>query len=425
MASRATWLEMQLFMIAVIFISGAPSALYIKATNFVPPVSALVIIAPVLSLMVFNMVMRLRETLFGVVTSLPWFTLGLLALISVLWSVSPWTTLRESLILLIMIGYIGMVAHIADWDELLGKIWQACIILILLTYVLFFLIPSLGQMQDIYERAITGPWFEKNATGQFFLWAGIVNIALIFSRPKRLLIGIFWVALIGVSLYFTQSATALLLYVLALCLSVVLASLRRSPIISLPASLLCLMVFVPAAIYLALDPSLLLNSVGKSTSLTGRIPIWETVNRVTLTERPLLGFGYGAFWSEENTISYRGWVNNYLDFKPAHSHNALLEARLDLGWVGASLWLLAIAQLIIATLLRLRSSSGAYFAVPLAIAIPFLAYVETSAFSAFNLTGFLLILTTAKMTLNPTPNDRVSGLWHFIHMLGMRRGPTP
>jgi exopolysaccharide production protein ExoQ len=79
--------------------------------------------------------------------------------------------------------------------------------------------------------------------------------------------------------------------------------------------------------------------------LTGRIPIWTRAIS-EFSERPILGFGYGAFWSKERLEAYaraNGWAL-------AHSHSAYVEALVNMGTIGFMIGL----GLLCAAYLRLR-----------------------------------------------------------------------
>jgi len=68
--------------------------------------------------------------------------------------------------------------------------------------------------------------------------------------------------------------------------------------------------------------------------LTGRLPIWSTALE-EFSERPILGFGYGAFWSKKRLGKYErlnGWALT-------HSHSAYIEALVNVGAIGFSIGL--------------------------------------------------------------------------------------
>src|SRR6202022_4141759 len=77
--------------------------------------------------------------------------------------------------------------------------------------------------------------------------------------------------------------------------------------------------------------SLFLAVLGRDDTLTGRTPLWSAVVH-SIQERPLLGYGYAAFWmpkspDSSDVISAVGWLSG-------HSHNGCL----DVGLVGAFLF---------------------------------------------------------------------------------------
>ena len=77
-------------------------------------------------------------------------------------------------------------------------------------------------------------------------------------------------------------------------------------------------------------------------SLTGRIPLWEYLTRQVL-EQPLLGYGFGAFWSAERLVT----VWSAVGWPAVVAHNGPLDLVLGTGLVGLVLfgafWARAVA----------------------------------------------------------------------------------
>lgn len=73
------------------------------------------------------------------------------------------------------------------------------------------------------------------------------------------------------------------------------------------------------------------------SSLTGRVPIWQAV-AVDIAKRPLLGYGYGTFWTPQRVYEYS--LIHHWEFN--HAHSAYFESTLNLGVIGVSLGLLII-----------------------------------------------------------------------------------
>jgi exopolysaccharide production protein ExoQ len=83
----------------------------------------------------------------------------------------------------------------------------------------------------------------------------------------------------------------------------------------------------------------LLTSLGRDPSLTGRTPMWG-VALTKLMERPLLGFGRGAFWAPNSPYAKEAGLAVANGFIPPHGHNGFIDLGLDVGLVGVSLFLI-------------------------------------------------------------------------------------
>jgi exopolysaccharide production protein ExoQ len=92
---------------------------------------------------------------------------------------------------------------------------------------------------------------------------------------------------------------------------------------------------VPVAIVVMVYWDSMLELLGKDPTLTGRTELWELV-KLNIAERPLFGWGLGAFWTDTNplvaAISFEiGWA-------PPHAHNGLLELLLEIGLFGTAIF---------------------------------------------------------------------------------------
>ena len=85
----------------------------------------------------------------------------------------------------------------------------------------------------------------------------------------------------------------------------------------------------------------LLSALGRNVTLSGRTEIWSLV-LVSIGKRPLLGYGFYAFWlglrgESARLIVGTNWVFGY-------AHNGILEIWLQLGLVGVGLFFLTLFQ---------------------------------------------------------------------------------
>jgi len=78
--------------------------------------------------------------------------------------------------------------------------------------------------------------------------------------------------------------------------------------------------------------------LGKNSTFTGRLPLWENSFEYGIANRPWFGHGWLAFWGNDRVYFDVGIRAN---FKVPHAHNAFIDAWLYVGPLGAII-LLAI-----------------------------------------------------------------------------------
>jgi O-antigen ligase len=73
---------------------------------------------------------------------------------------------------------------------------------------------------------------------------------------------------------------------------------------------------------------ILIESLGRNTTLTGRTELWPVV--LEMANSPMLGEGFESFWLGERLKKLQDmWY-----FKPNQAHNGYIEMYLNLGWIG-------------------------------------------------------------------------------------------
>ncbi len=83
----------------------------------------------------------------------------------------------------------------------------------------------------------------------------------------------------------------------------------------------------------------LLTGLGRDPSLTGRTFIWGYA-LTRLMERPLLGYGRGAFWAPGSEYAVEAGQSIGTSWIPPHAHNGIVDLSLDVGLIGLSLFLI-------------------------------------------------------------------------------------
>ena len=94
-------LEYAIFVSGICVISAGILGFYVKLFGGAPPLPIEAIYLPVILGMIAVIALRLRESVFGLMSVLPYFFLMVFALASYRWSLNPSFTIREALISII------------------------------------------------------------------------------------------------------------------------------------------------------------------------------------------------------------------------------------------------------------------------------------------------------------------------------------
>jgi exopolysaccharide production protein ExoQ len=100
------------------------------------------------------------------------------------------------------------------------------------------------------------------------------------------------------------------------------------------------------------SPEAVLNTMGRDTSLTGRMPLWQAISGI-IAERPFLGHGYSGFWDATSPAVQDLWQR--VGWQAPDAHNGYLDIMIQLGVVGAALYALIWARIIHLALQARRS----------------------------------------------------------------------
>ncbi|MBV8826137.1 MAG: O-antigen ligase family protein [Bradyrhizobiaceae bacterium] len=197
---------------------------------------------------------------------------------------------------------------------------------------------SIHQATDIAEPQLAGNWrgffAHKNGAGagmSIFVISGIY-IFRTFSRVLGSLI----VALAAVFLFFTESKSPIMLLPLALLFSVIMVKLRSPTLkfiiaISVPV-MICLLTIgsvASDAIYAVVEKLI------SDPTFTGRNDIWEFALD-HIAQRPLVGFGYQAFWGTSELVNSWTWTESW-GYRASDAHNGYVNIAVMTGLVGLAL----------------------------------------------------------------------------------------
>ena len=333
-----TFTRILLFLL-LLFASGAGQAFFVSASTSTSsegqPVTQVAL--SLIYLILFVIIMKkYRKTALFFIQKEKWtLIICLWALASTVWSAGPGGTLRHALALVgtsIAGLYIGMRYEPKQQLKMFALVIGLGAIASLAAGLL---LPGVGFTPD---GSWQGVYHLKNALGRMMaLGVLCLGIQILDQRRHRVVrVGMFLLCC-GL-LFLSQSATAVVVTFLMLAMLPFrkFLYLRVRPLIIL-ATVVALFA-ATAGFWLFENSDKLFLALGRSSSLTGRIPLWGyVVNEIAA--RPLLGYGFTAFWT-----SWEGErVSDAVNWEAAvpHAHNGFLEIWLGLGIIGLAFLLMS------------------------------------------------------------------------------------
>jgi exopolysaccharide production protein ExoQ len=263
--------------------------------------------------------------------------LVLLVLGSALWSIDrsasihTWATLFGSTL---------VALDLSIHYSLQKQLHLICVALVLLTVLSVFaelVTPGLIPGQDMEGSAWHGVFGVKNVFGRMLCLTVIICLS---AFRKSAVLRVVTVA-VGVTLAILSQSTSSVGYIAIMTSAFALWPIlkwrpapRRIAIGGLALGALLSVYFVSQnfdAATAALD---------KDPHLTGRVDLWEYAID-SIKDKPLLGYGYQAFWTYDSVPARR--IREAINWDSApHAHNGYIDLTLELGLVGLIAYLVLL-----------------------------------------------------------------------------------
>ena len=272
-----------------------------------------------------------------------WPVLGLTALasLSIAWSAQPDVTLRRSTLLVLstlLAIYIGERYTLKQLARLLA---QALCFMIVAVILLYFVSPA--HVVDYSDGA--GAWMGlsmyKNSFGEYMAVAVVLLLLVRFSRFDWLRYPFLIAA--AALLVLSHSASSLVCCVVTIAAMPLWswARLKRTQRLLVYAA--SAGIFLPGIYFIARHAGLLLQALGRNSTLTGRMQLWAALWPAILSH-PILGYGYDTFWV--------GWKGEVLNVRIASgwpvlvADNGYLDLCLSIGLLGLAVFLCVWAHVL-------------------------------------------------------------------------------
>jgi len=264
-----------------------------------------------------------------------------LPFLSVLWSVGPSITFRRAIGLLFSVLLAYVLAIRFTPRQLLLLVFATLGTCIVLSVAILGASPSLARMP--LDGAMRGVFIHKNSLGWYASIMILVATAMLIDGTLGLRRTAFILLIAGgVCLVGSGSMTAMIATAAAYCLIGFYSILQRTSGIG---RIVIVLFFVQmsAGLLILLHEFLVpfLEALGKDATLTGRVPLWELVDR-QIADHLLLGFGYQAFWTEANSEAWIIWSK--INWLAPHAHNGYRDTMLSFGISGMTLFALMLLR---------------------------------------------------------------------------------
>jgi exopolysaccharide production protein ExoQ len=246
-------------------------------------------------------------------------------ILSAFWSVDPQTTARRGAIyLFIVIGAIGITGNLKV-DEFMNLLSVTCFLSVIGSLVILAVLPDQGFMGDDFR----GIFSHKNVLGEVMA-AGVLASLHGIRGGRRQLCNAMVLILFTIVALASRSATSLMT-IFFYCGISGIAILARKGGRARIFAIFSAIVLLPIVVIGAMFPDSLLELIGKDPTLTGRTELWTYVMG-NIAQRPVLGWGFSAFWSPANPVA--GEISSVLGWEVPEAHNGLLEILLEVGVIG-------------------------------------------------------------------------------------------
>lgn len=278
---------------------------------------------------------------------------AMLALLSVQWSGAPDWTMRRAVALLMTTLFGVYLAGRFEPRMLLKLIACALGIAAVASVVTAVAFPSAGVESEIHVGAWRGVYPQKNNLGQVMVLGTIVFMLLRHSDRWRR-VALAGAVLCAALVLLSTSKTALSILLVSGILAVLYRSLRWHFTLFVPFLIAVVLISGSAVLWLLARSEDLLVAMGKDPTLTGRTPMWDVVLDM-IARRPLLGYGYSAFWLK-TPDSPAAAVRAVLQWNTPHAHNGYLDLALQLGLIGLGFFAVAVLVGFARSIVALRAT---------------------------------------------------------------------
>ena len=289
------------------------------------------------------------------------------ALVSVLWTIYLPATLNKLFFLFfatIVGSYIAVRYGRRGTIDVLTWIGAICSVLSILI-VMFF--PFVGVMQnEPFVGSWTGMFWHRNHTGNIFAFFNMIFLFRLVLEDKptwrsKVIFAFFYI-LSALIVFGSRSATGIIVFLfLHFLVGIVVIWLKFHQRIKRWHYYASVAVLLAGFLVSITNTDFFFGLLGRSSNLTGRIPLWLDLFQNYYLQKPLLGFGFGALWMLKSfriLIQIRhGWP-----YQVYFADNGFFDILLNTGLAGLLLFMLTYFSYGLRSFRQaISTKSGLYF----------------------------------------------------------------
>lgn len=347
------------------------------------------------------LVLRWKKAVY-ILQQSPWvLVLFVLPPISLLWSVDPGITFQRS-IAIVGSSLLGVyLASRFTLKQQLHLLALTCGIIVVLSGVYALLLPKYGIMGGVHAGAWRGIYTHKNTLGKIMVLCA-ATFLLLLGSDKRLRV---WAALgltASIALLVLSTSKTALVNFLAIVLVIGIAQVLRLYYKVMVVALVGIVSAIGAGLlWVAANAEDILLSLGKDVTLTGRTDIWQfSLSKVQ--ERPLLGYGYQAFWQGWGSEAQDVWLRE--GWRVPHAHNGFLDLSLELGLIGLGCFLAVFLVTALRRLSDVKAHVGPEHILPIVVMV-YLVLANLTESSLMKRNDFLWVLFVTTSLSTPLATE--------------------
>ncbi|WP_082539789.1 MULTISPECIES: O-antigen ligase [unclassified Caulobacter] len=323
---------------------------------------------------------------------------------SIFWSIQPDVSIRRGFAVgCTTISGLALASRFR-WAEMAHVFAIVFSVLIVGSYVVCIATPSIGVMTELFPGAWRGLWMEKNALGGLMAMAICVLGAASLLTPSRAKLWLPMAFLAFGLVIMSQSKTSLASLVLGLAALGFVWLVQRGPAIGVAATWAGISGAGLLAAFIILASDVFFHLLGKDATFTGRTQIWAAAMR-QIEERPWLGYGYAAVWSDKSGWGPLAWIVHDAKFTPQHAHNSWIEQWLGMGIVGLCAWGLFYLQTMALAIVAVFRSRGALLAFPFLVVYSLVSLTESIAVVYNDFRWAIFVALAAKLAFSDQAQD--------------------